>query len=58
MSGYFTLEGAFISANSEHGSLLNARTLGAAAVATAASWAGAKWATHRNKRNPEESPIE
>lgn len=52
MSAYFAGEGAFIAANTEPHNILNARTIGAAAVAVAASVGAAQWARlHHMRKN-------
>lgn len=55
MAGYFSLEGAFIGANTESGNILSAKSIGALALALGISWGGAKIALRRNrKQNLEE----
>jgi hypothetical protein len=52
MSAYFTVEGAFIGANSTEGNVLNAQTIGATLLAVGATAAGTKIALRtRNKEN-------
>ena len=47
MSAYFTLEGAFIGANSTNGNVLNAQTIGATLLALGATATGAKIALRK-----------
>lgn len=49
MSAYFTVEGAFIGANS-YGDVLNAKTIGATALATGLTWAGVDVCTRGMRR--------